>query len=510
MSNQSILADYVLQRLPEISKGALHQRVFQCLCSAIREGILAPASKLPASRDLASEISVSRNTVLNAYQQLQAQGYIQGFTGRGTWVSAQLPDRYLNTMYQNNQIYSNKLLKKQTLSSRGAQFLKNAHRPIQWGAFVPGVPDVTEFPHAKFNKIHSRLGQSPDINSLIYSHHGGRDELKKSLAEYLKIARSVRCEPEQIIITEGTHQAIDFLSRALCDVGDTVWVEDPGYWVTRNILDMNGLHVHPMPVDADGLIPSQQAPQPKLIFVTPSHQYPLGAHLSLARRRELLDFARETDCLLIEDDYDSEFRFTGQPFPSLQGLEPEAPVIYLGTFSKTIYPGLRVGYMVVPQYLAKSLHCILDELYRSGHQLTQRALAQFIDTGHYVAHIRRMRVLYTKRRQFLIDLIYRYLGQNFIHPLSLDAGLHLVLALPLDVNDVDIANQAHAMGIKVRPLSQYYSGDNQPPEQGLLLGFASVSEQDMLPAFNTLYHCLQQFGINQASAFVEHEGVYLS
>lgn len=493
MLKQTLLADYIQQQLLQQQSGPIYQRVSQCLINAIHIGVVALNSKLPASRDLAVELKLSRNTILNAYQQLEAQGYIHGYTGRGTWVSERIPDDYLNAK-PSNHLKTQVVQPQHGLSKRGQNFIGHVnHRPIQWGAFVPGIPDVTEFPHALFNKIQMRMSKNPDIASLVYSPHGGVEELKQSLCEYLRLARSVRCEPNQIIITEGTHQSIDLLSRALCDIGDHVWIEDPGYWVIRNILTMNGLNIHAQPVDEQGLKPKIDAPVPKLIFVTPSHQYPLGSHLSLARRRELLDLARQQQCFIVEDDYDSEFRFTGRPFPSLQGLEQDAPVIYLGTFSKTIYPGLRVSYMVVPQHLSPHLKLILDELHRSGHQLTQRALAKFIDAGHYVAHIRRMRVLYSKRRKYLIHLIEKYLGPDMIHPFSLDAGLHLVLRLPLDVDDRKIAEQAYLKGIKVKALSQYYSSEHSQPERGLLLGFASVAEPEMLLAFSTLKQCLLEY-----------------
>jgi GntR family transcriptional regulator / MocR family aminotransferase len=491
MLKHTLLADYIQQKLPEQPSGALYQRLFQCLVDAIRLGVVALNSKLPASRDLAIELQLSRNTVLNAYQQLEAQGYIQGYTGRGTWVSQHIPDDYLNAKSTLHLKSGLNIQSQHGLSQRGQTFIQNVnHRPIQWGAFVPGVPDVTEFPHTLFNKIQGRISQTPDTASLVYNHNGGNEDLKKSLCEYLRLARSVRCEPDQIIITDGTHQSVDLLSRAMCDVGDDVWIEDPGYWVIRNILNMNGLNVHAQPIDEQGLKFKMDAPIPKLIFLTPSHQYPLGSHLSLSRRLELLELARQQQCFIVEDDYDSEFRFTGQPFPSLQGLEENTPVIYLGTFSKTIYPGLRVSYMILPKHLAPHLKLMLDELHRSGHQLTQRALAKFIDAGHYVAHIRRMRVLYSKRRQYLISLIERYLGEDMIHPFSLDAGLHLVLRLSFDIDDQKIAEQAYQKGIKVKALSQYYSPNHPQPERGLLLGFASVSEQDMLAAFYILQQCL--------------------
>ncbi|WP_336042613.1 PLP-dependent aminotransferase family protein [Acinetobacter dispersus] len=494
---RTLLGDYLLQHLQQASEGTLPARVFNCLRDAILEGILAPNTRLPASRDLANELHVSRNTVLNAYEQLRAEGYIQAHTGRGTWVSETLPESYIQVSTTPTYAAATKEEITHTLSHRGASLLQHAAAsPYQWGAFVPGAPDVTEFPHAEFNRIKSRLSRQPEIANLIYSNAGGCLELRRALADYLRIARSVNCETDQIIITEGIHQAVDLVSRALCDLDDHIWIENPGYWGAKNILRINGLNIIPMPVDAEGIIPEEQpSTPPRLIFVTPSHQYPLGSHLSLARRRKLLDLAKQHGSWIIEDDYDSEFRFSGQPYPSLQGLEDNPPVIYIGTFSKTIYPALRIGYMVVPKNLVQPLRTISAELYRGGHLLTQRALAEFIREGHYAGHIRRMRLLYSKRRTFLIELIHRYLGDVFVHEFNHDAGLHLVLKLPDHANDVEISALALSRGVNVRPLSQYYSGVDTPIQSGLLLGFACVQEQDMTFAFSILRQCLIENGI---------------
>ncbi|MBJ8551960.1 MocR-like pyridoxine biosynthesis transcription factor PdxR [Acinetobacter bereziniae] len=494
----TLLADYLLQHLQETCGGTLPSRVFNCLRDAILEGVLVPNTRLPASRDLANELNVSRNTVLNAYEKLRAEGYIQAHTGRGTWVSETLPDHYIEVGSTPSSISTVKIEPNFTLSDRAVGLLEHAAAsPYQWGAFVPGVPDVTEFPHVEFNRIKSRLSRQPEISNLIYSNAGGCIELRQALAEYLKIARSVNCETDQIIITEGIHQAVDLISRALCDLNDEVWIENPGYWGAKNILRINGLSITPIPVDAEGIIPKEQ-PQitPRLIFVTPSHQYPLGSHLSLSRRRKLLDIAKKYNSWIIEDDYDSEFRFSGQPYPSLQGLEENTPVIYIGTFSKTIYPALRIGYMVVPKQLVHPLRTISAELYRGGHLLTQQALAEFIVEGHYAAHIRRMRLLYAKRHKYLIELIHRYLGEEFLHEYNHDAGLHLVLKLPEHANDVEICRLALSRSINVRPLSQYYSGTHTPIQQGLLLGFACVQEQDMTFTFSILRQCLIENGVH--------------
>lgn len=493
---RSLLADHLLQRLQQQTEGALYTRVFYCLRDAILQDILPPKTRLPASRDLAKELHVSRNTILNAYEQLQAQGYVEAITGSGTWVVETLPENYLNVSGHENVIHPKNNDDLKHLSKRGTIFLENAAAsPNQWGAFVPGVPDVTEFPHAEFSKILTKLHRQPDISHLIYSNEAGCLDLKQALVEYLRVVRSVRCDTDQILITDGIHQAVDFISRALCDVHDHVWIEEPGYWGARNILKMNGLTIHPMAVDKEGIIPSTHAPVPKLIFVTPSHQYPLGSHLSLSRRRQILDLARVHKSWIIEDDYDSEFRFAGQPFPSLQGLEENTPVIYMGTFSKTIYPALRIGYMVVPKNLANGLKTISAELYRGGHMLMQQALAEFIREGHYAAHIRRMRLLYTKRRAFLIDLIERYLGSEFVHEYSNAAGLHLVLKLPDHADDVAIAEMSLLRGVKVRPLSQYFSNQKNHTARGLLLGFACVAEKETLVAFSVLRQCLKEHNV---------------
>ena len=492
---RTLHGDHLLQRLQRETEGALHARLFRSLRGAIIDGIMLPQSRLPASRDLAHELGVSRNTVLNAYEHLLAEGYVKARTGSGTWVAETLPDSCLSSSGSASCTPQRRAMEVK-MSRRGASLLGYAGAsPHQWGAFVPGAPDVTAFPHAQFSRIQARLSREPDIERLIYSSAGGCSELRSALADYLRVARSVNCDADQILITEGVHQAVDLVSRMLCDSGDRVWIEDPGYWGTRNILRINGLKIMPVPVDEEGIIPASDADRtpPRLMFVTPSHQYPLGAHLSLARRQQMLALARRHHSWIVEDDYDSEFRFSGQPFPSLQGLEADAPVIYMGTFSKTLYPALRIGYMIVPKQLMTPLRTAAAELYRGGHLLIQRALAEFIREGHYAAHIRRMRLLYGKRRAFLISLIQRYLGPDFLREFNHEAGLHLVLNLPDGCDDVAIAAQALRQGVKVRPLSQYYM---QPQAtRGLLLGFACVDERVMLPAFNVLRDCLAKNGV---------------
>lgn len=486
----TLSSDLILQRFSEKTEGKLFQRLYNAIRSSILDASLRPLSRLPASRDLAKVVGISRNTVLTVFEQLLAEGYIFSRSGSGTFVVETIPDSYLSAV--NTEAGDSNTETQVELSKLGTVLLENASAAQQqWGPFIPGVPDVNAFPHQLFSKIQARINRRPNPHSLTYSNSGGSPNLQEALVDYLRVARSVRCDSEQILITEGIHQAIDLITRMLCNANDEAWIEEPGYWGIRNILRMNQIKVAPQQVDKHGMrIPKQLAETPRLIFVTPSHQYPLGSVMSLARRQKLLAFASASGSWIVEDDYDSEFRFSGQPIPALQGLTENAPVIYIGTFSKTLYPALRIGYVVLPKVLMSALKTAHSELYRGGHLLIQNAIAQFIEEGYYAAHIRRMRLLYAKRRSFLCDLISEYLGADLLSQFSNNAGLHIVLNLPDGTNDVAICQDANAEGILVRPLSRYYMQTND--RKGLLIGFASATEAQMEVAFKQLLRCMEQ------------------
>ncbi|MGN6578546.1 MAG: PLP-dependent aminotransferase family protein [Bordetella sp.] len=491
---RTITGDLLLLRLGESSDGPMNQRLYRCLREAILDGSIAADTRLPASRDLAAELGIARNTVVHVYAQLQAEGYTRSRQGSGTYVADTLPDDYLASGRRARQVGARPA--GPSLSVRGARIVDGASAsPFQWGAFMPGVPDVTEFPHRKFSRIVSSIWRRPPAQLLTYAYGGGLPALREALAQHLALTRSIDCDPEQILLTEGVHQGIDLISRMLCEAGEVAWIENPGYWGARSVLQANGIRAVPRAVDEEGLhLPSEpvQAP-PRLVFVTPSHQYPLGAVMSLARRRRLLALARQWGSWIIEDDYDSEFRFTGRPIPCLQGLESDAPVIYLGTFSKTMYPGLRLAYLVLPKRLVKAFQAAHAELYREGHLMTHAAVAAFISEGHYAAHVRRMRMLYGRRRAMLVNLIERRLGVDWLHRDSSDAGLHLVLDLPDEIPDEAVVQAAHARGVLTRPLSRYYDAAPQggePPRQGLLLGYACVPEADIARKFEVLLDSL--------------------
>ncbi|QHE84076.1 MocR-like pyridoxine biosynthesis transcription factor PdxR [Hydrogenophaga sp. BPS33] len=499
---KSLIGDLLLQRLAVargVSSAAPTNRLlYECLRGAILDGTLPAAARLPPSRDLARELAVSRNTVVFAYDQLLAEGYVRSRVGSGTFVAEVFPDTYTTVAPKPPARAADPTAAPPPptppLSQRALGLLgRISASTVQWGAFMPGVPDVTAFPHRRFAQIlaqHAR-GGAPSLRS--YATAGGHPALQRSLANYLRQARSVTCEAGQILITEGIHQAIDLVTRLLADPGDAAWVEDPGYWGTRSILGVNGVQARALPVDAEGLQLPEATPEDarlRLAFVTPSHQYPLGSVMSLTRRLALLEAARRRRLWVVEDDYDSEFRFAGQPIPSLQGLVDDAPVIYVGTFSKTLYPGLRTAYMVLPPSLADTFRSAQMELYRGGHLLEQAALADFMDSGQYAAHIRRMRILYGARRARLIALVEERLGPGWIHPFDSNAGLHLVLSLPAGVSDVEITAEAGRAGVLVRPLSRYYAASDAPA--GLLLGFASVPEAAMAKPMDILASCIER------------------
>lgn len=494
---RSLVGDFLLQRLAAARANGVSEPTNRVLCSCLRsvifDGTLAPHTRLPPTRDLSVELGVSRNTVLFAYEQLAAEGCVTSRTGSGTFVS-DLRSEFSAvgaSLSVDTRARSSEFQPVQ-LSKRGVDLIEHAAAiDVQWGAFLPGVPDVSAFPREVFAKILAKCSRRAPPQMSSYSTAGGFGGLRESLARYLSHARSVRCAPSQILIVEGVHQAVDLLARMMADPGDTAWVEEPGYWGTRNILRMNGLHVEGIPIDHEGMQEAKPSAHgaPRLAFVTPSHQYPLGAVMSLQRRLALLEASREYKFLVVEDDYDSEFRFSGLPIPSLQGLLPNAPVAYIGTFSKTLYPGLRMAYMVVPEELVSRLGAAQMELYRGGHLLTQRALAEFIDSGHYAAHIRRMRLVYGQRRLELAGLVSRTFGTESIHPYDSDAGLHLVMTLPANVSDGEVASLAAARGVMTRPLSKYYK--EQQPHQGLLLGFAATAAQEMSAPFGRLAQVIQ-------------------
>ena len=479
------LSDFLLQRIDRSCGKPVNRQLYQVIREAILDHVMPVGLQLPSSRDLARELKISRNTVTYAYDQLMAEGYLETRTGAGTFVADTVPDQIPDVAD------SAALTPKQTsslgLSERGAQIVKHAGAyKFQWGAFMPGVPDVTAFPNKVWSRLQNKYWRRSRSDMLTYGHGGGYLPLREAIAEYLRVARSVNCTAAQIIVTSGIHQSIDLASKLLADVGDRAWVEDPCYWGTRNVLTSLNLKAVPIAVDDEGISPgtSDLRHPPRFIFVTPSHQYPLGQVMSLSRRRMLLEYAAAHNIWIMEDDYDSEFRYASRPLASLQGMDTHDRVLYFGSFSKTLFPGLRTGYVVVPPALAEAFATGLSDLYRCGQLFTQAILADFMAEGHFASHIRRMRLLYSQRLHLLREAIARNFGDAL--PISGDdAGLHLALCLPERCDDVAICRQAQEQGIIARPLSGYYMKPARA-KRGLILGYACVPNELVGPTFDRL------------------------
>ncbi|WP_420475378.1 PLP-dependent aminotransferase family protein [Noviherbaspirillum sp. ST9] len=484
------LSDFLLQRIDRQAGTPVNRQLYQVVREAILAHVLPAGLQLPSSRDLARELKMSRNTVTYAYEQLVAEGFLETRVGAGTFVADTMPHEMPEVAA--GEAAPVNPSSRLGLSARGAQLVEHAGAyRLQWGAFMPGVPDVTHFPTKTWSRLQNKYWRRAQPDLLTYGQGGGYPPLREAIAEYLRVVRSVNCTAEQVIVTTGIHQSIDLATKLLAETGDRAWVEDPCYWGTRSVLHSLNLKPVPVPVDSEGidLRNGDWRNPPRFIFVTPSHQYPLGPVMSLSRRRMLLEYAAVHNAWVMEDDYDSEFRYNSRPLASLQGMDRHDRVLYLGSFSKTLFPGLRIGFLVVPQGLAAPFATGLSELYRGGQVFTQAVLADFMTEGHFASHIRRMRVLYEERLRLLQGAIERNFGDTL--PMSGgDAGLHLTLGLPDHCDDAVVSRHAQSAGIIARPLSRYYM-DARTARKGLILGYACVPNEIVAPTFDRLANIIR-------------------
>lgn len=488
------LTEWVRQWLGAEGSDPIYRQLYRLIQRAILEGRLTVGARLPSSRILAAELAIARNTVIQVYEQLTIEGYVTAATGRGTYV-ADISQELIGSMVTPQPSGEPSAPDAaRGLSERGVRLMeRTGFVNRQHGAFMPGVPDVVEFPSQTWMRIQNKHWRRIAPRLLTYAPAGGYAPLRRAVSDYLNSVRSVNSTAEQVVMTTGIHQALDVATRLLCSIGDVVWIEEPSYWGTRNLLLSSGFRVVPVPVDQEGMNPSlaDLSEPPRLILVTPSHQYPLGVVMSLARRRLLLEYARQHGCWIIEDDYDSEFRFGSRPLPSLQGLDQSDLVLYAGSFSKILYPGLRIGYLVVPEHLAGHFGGAVAELYREGQLMTQSIVEEFMREGYLGSHVRRMRNMYALRRARLIELIQaRYNG--FLEVLGDEAGLHFVLSLPDAVDDVGLCQSAYERGIMARPLSPYYQL-KEHVRCGLLLGYGSVALEQVETSFFLLASVIDEF-----------------
>ncbi len=472
-------------QLDRNSETPLYRQLYSALRNAILNGTLRSQTRLPSTRQLAEELNIGRNTVITAFEQLYSEGYLTTQVGSGTRVATieSLDLEGTNHKHPSKTQYNSK-----SLAIRG-QHLEGIRRTTaspRVRAFQPGLPAFDQFPFQLWSRILARHQRQPRFADLGYAHSGGHPSLKLALCEYLAQSRGVVCEPEQIIIVSGAQAALDLASRMLIDPGDEVWLEEPGYPGARGALLAAGAQLVPVPVGPLGLDVSageSSSPNARLAYVSPSFQYPSGVTLGLEQRLRLLDWARRAQAWILEDDYDSEYRYRGRPISAMQGLDPGGRVVYLGTFSKTLYPSLRIGYLVVPAGLSPAFARALRHTGQSAPVLPQLALAEFIAQGHYSAHLRRMRTLYAQRKTRLTQLLSEYLPDLADFP-ETDGGMQLPVWLKPGLDAGRISERAFEQNIVAPNLAEFYLG--KQPQPGLFLGFAGVAEDEMETAMSRL------------------------
>jgi GntR family transcriptional regulator/MocR family aminotransferase len=473
----------------------LYQQLYAEIRAAILGGRLAAGARLPSSRELAAGLGVARATVVGAFEQLLAEGYLESRVGSGTFVARDLPDDLLQARAPRAGLGAAPP-GGPTLSQRGAAL---ATIPVSASTgdrglprpFEAGLPDIAGLPLEQWARLAARCYAAPPPELLSYGDPAGYRRLREAIAAYLAAARGVRCSAEQVIIVAGSQQGLDLAARLLLDPGDLAWVEDPGYVGVRGAFTAAGAALVPVPVDDEGLDVAagmRLAPRARLAYVTPSHQFPLGVTMSLARRLALLEWARAADAWLLEDDYDSEYRYAGRPLAALQGLDDSGRVLYLGTFSKVLFPALRLGYLVVPPALADAFAAARALADRNPPGLEQAILAEFIAEGQFARHIRRTRALYAVRQRTLLKALCPLADRLALAPAA--AGMHLVGYLPPGADDTAYARAAAAQGVRAVSLSAYAT--RPLTRGGLVLGYSAFTPEQIVAGAEGLIRAFKE------------------
>lgn len=460
----------------------LRDRLCSALRKAIHTGALTGGERLPSSRILASDLKLSRVTVEAAYAQIEAEGYLQRHTGKGTFVSRSLPTALSS---RNSQVLTPGFAR---LSARGEKIIANGgcHDPQAPVAFAAGSPDLRAFPLKIWKQITARQLRTQGERLLGYGDPQGYLPLREALASYLQQSRGVICSAGQILITTSSQQALQLLAMILIDPADTVWLEQPGYPGARNAFASAGADICAIEVDEQGMVPGADSPVPRLIYLTPSHHYPTGVSLSLSRRLQLLGYAKRHGSWIIEDDYDSELHYDGRPLPAMQGLDKHQQVIYLGTFSKVLFPSLRLAYAVLPPALVAPM--VTLRTVNDGHssQLMQAVTAEFMQAGHFASHLRFSRQLYHSRRDHLLTQIKQKI--EWLSPQVAAGGLQLAARLPAgqEQHFSALAAQAGVETPRLSPLFTASAGLVTQHQDGWLLGFSALTPAEITIAVNRL------------------------
>ena len=492
---RSIIA-FEMIRLDRLAAEPLHQQLYRQIRDELVSGNFSnSSSRLPSSRALAADLGISRPTVNLAFVKLHEEGYLRSKVGSGTFVAAALPETFLSP----GRPKPPRLIERPPRVSDRVRNLpdKRAGNQFDYGiagapgvSFVPALAALDEFPIEIWEHLRAQILARKGAHLLQYATSRGDPDLREAIAAYLCDYRGARGHPDQIIVTAGTQQAMMICAMALVNPGEVAWIEDPGFYQARRVFGFAGATVVPRPIDREGIVigrPSKQ-PDPKIIYVTPSHQFPLGMTMSLARRRALIDFAHARDAYIFEDDHNSEFRFTGPPLPCLQGLDDCGRVIYAGTMSKILYPSLRLGYILAPQHLVEPLIKIRAVMDQHSPAIDQATLARFMAEGYFLSHIKRMRKLYADRREFFVEQFRKLLGKYFTLQIP-EAGLHFVAWLRRKEDLPKITRVCAEIGIRPSPLSSCFMRPEVNP--ALTFGFAAWTRAQLREGLRKLAAALE-------------------
>jgi GntR family transcriptional regulator/MocR family aminotransferase len=453
----------------------LFRQVYIGLRQAILSGAFPAGDRLPSTRDLAEQLGISRTVVLLAYDQLLAEGFTEGRGGSGTYVSECLSASDPKRLEKSAKISLSRFGLAAAEAAAGVDFPEKRSAPLRFN-FAFGRSDTSIFPFETWRRILLRQAREVRVRELDYGPAAGLPELREAICSHLRRSRAVVCDPSEVIVVSGSQQALDLVTRVLVERGDHVAIEDPQYQGIREVLRAAGARLLPVPVDRDGIDPSKLPKQAGLVFVTPSHQFPTGAILPLGRRLALLEWARRRNAVIVENDYDGEFHYEGRPLESLQGLDTDGRVIYLGTFSRTVFPALRIGYLIVPRSLAPAFTTAKWLCDQHSATLEQQTLAEFIVSGMYERHLRRLRRRNAARRETLLRAIEKHLGER-VEVTGDGSGSHIVLWPRNRVSEDAVIADAASRGVGIFGISHCFL--KKPSRPGLILGYSTMNEKEI-------------------------------
>ena len=458
----------------------LSRQIYDFWRLGILNGRFAGGERVPSTREVAMALDLARGTIAQAYEQLVSEGYFQATRGSGTYVCRQLPDELLNAPAGARHAAPNTTA---PLSSFGKRLPKDSPYVSKQSGHIclsHWGPDLRLFPLDIWYRLYARSLRDLGADALDYmEHERGYGPLCEEIAKYVSRSRAVSCSADQVIVVNGSQQGLDLCARLLLEPGDDVALENPGYSGAARVFEAYGARLRPVPVDVEGIVCSRLGAASKLVYVTPAHQFPSGVSLSLRRRLELIGWARQHGVVIIEDDYDSEYRYSGAPMPALQGLASPVPVVYCGTFSKVMFPALRVGYLIVPRSMITAFARAKWLVDRQTPIHQQAALHLFMRDGHLERHIRRMRRVYGLRRTALMEALHSHFG-DAATVLGEAAGLHAYVRF----HDPEVAVRARRNKVQLRELGAYYLG--KAPSNDYLLGFSTLTERSLREAVKRL------------------------